>query len=138
MKSEQFGLLFGLLLITLGVVAFAAPVSAHHSFSALYLDQAEPIEIRGPIVQFVVRNPHSFIHVMAPDEHGEMQRWIAEWGGARQISDQGVTRESLLAGEEVIMTGLPSRNPDDHRLVLRTLVRPSDGWSYGLEGETFD
>jgi len=32
----------------------------------------------------------------------------------------------------------PGRNPVDHRLRMRTLLRPSDGFGWGQKGETFD
>ena len=39
---------------------------AHHSFSATY-EITKAIKLEGTIVQFVYRNPHSFVHVDAPD-----------------------------------------------------------------------
>ena len=39
------------------------------------------------------------------------------------------------AGDHVIITGNPGRNPEDHRLRMRTITRPSDGWKWG---GTFD
>ncbi len=110
---------------------------AHHSFTATY-NENETIEIEGQLVQFMFRNPHAWVHVMAPDENGEMQRWGVEWGGAGQLSGQGVSRESLKPGDHVIITGNPGRNPRDHRLRMRSLLRPSDGYGWGFEGETFD
>lgn len=123
----------------LGAV-FALSVSAayaHHSFTATY-DESATIEIEGQLVQFMFRNPHAWVHVMAPDENGEMQRWGVEWGGAGQLSGQGVTRESLKPGDHVVITGNPGRNPRDHRLRMRSLRRPSDGYGWGFEGEDFD
>lgn len=110
---------------------------AHHSFTATY-NENETIEIEGQLVQFMFRNPHAWVHVMAPDENGDMQRWGVEWGGAGQLSGQGVSRESLKPGDHVIITGNPGRNPRDHRLRMRSLLRPSDGYGWGFEGETFD
>ena len=110
---------------------------AHHSFTATY-DEAATVEIEGQLVQFMFRNPHAWVHVMAPDENGEMQRWGVEWGGAGQLSGQGVTRESLKPGDHVIITGNPGRNARDHRIRMRSLRRPSDGFGWGFEGETFD
>jgi hypothetical protein len=111
--------------------------SAHHSFTATY-DESSEIKIEGQLVQFMFRNPHAWVHVMAPDESGEMQRWGVEWGGAGQLSGQGVTRESLKPGDHVITTGNPGRNPVDHRVRMRSLLRPADGFGWGFEGETFD
>jgi thiamine monophosphate kinase len=75
---------------------------------------------------------------MAPDDKGEMQRWGVEWGGAGALAGQGVTRESLKPGDKVVITGNPGRNPDDHRLRMRSLLRPSDGFGWGQKGETFE
>ena len=75
---------------------------------------------------------------LAPDENGEMQRWGVEWGGAGALTGQGVTRDTLKPGDKVVITGNPGRNAADHRLRMRTLLRPSDGFGWGQRGETFD
>jgi hypothetical protein len=118
------------LLVAVGVLISEVPAIAHHSFSATY-EADEAIEIRGQLVQFLFRNPHSWVHVMAPDENGEIQRWGVEWGGAGQLAGQGMTRTSLQIGDEVIITGAPGRRRADHRLRMNTLLRPSDGFSWG-------
>jgi len=123
----------------LALVAGAMVVSsgrayAHHSFAATYFeDKTQKIE--GNLVQFLYRNPHSFVHVEAPDEKGVMQRWAVEWGAGGQLGRQGVTRETLKPGDHVIIVGNPGRNPEDHRLRMVNITRPSDGWKWG---GTFD
>src|SRR2546426_10867644 len=47
----------------------AGSVSAHHSFAATYLE-GQTQKIEGKVVQFLFRNPHSFLHVEASDEKG--------------------------------------------------------------------
>ena len=81
-------------------------------------------------MQFLYRNPHSFVHVEGPDEKGAVQRWAVEWGAGLQLNQQGVTRETLRVGDHVIITGNPGRNPEDHRLRMRSILRPSDGWKW--------
>jgi hypothetical protein len=66
-------------------------VHAHHSYAATY-DVSKQVKLEGKLVQFVYRNPHSFLHVEAPDENGMPQRWAAEWGGTTQLGRQGVSR----------------------------------------------
>jgi thiamine monophosphate kinase len=68
---------------------------------------------------------------MAPDTAGQMQRWTVEWGGAGQLDGQGVTRETLRPGDQVVITGNPGRNPADYRIRLVTLLRLSDGFGWG-------
>ena len=112
--------------------------TAHHSFTATY-DEGTEIELEGTLVQFMFRNPHAWVHVLAPDEKGEMVRWGVEWGGAGQLTGQGVTRDSLKPGDHVVITGNPARNPADHRVRMRSLRRPSDGFGWGeRRGETVD
>lgn len=117
--------LLGLALVTMA----GARVHAHHSFAATYFeDQTESIE--GNLVQVLFRNPHSFVHVMARDKNGRLQRYAVEWGPGGQLNRQGVTRETLHTGDHVIVTGNPGRNSDDHWLRMKTITRPSDGWKW--------
>lgn len=113
-------------------------LSAHHSFAATYFeDKTERIE--GELVQFLFRNPHSFVHVEVKDAKGEVIRYAVEWGGGGQLGRTGVTRETLKSGDHVIIIGNPGRNPADHRLRMLRLQRPSDKYSWGdRPGETFD
>jgi hypothetical protein len=122
------------LFLAAAAVVATVPVSAHHSFAATYFeDRTQTIE--GDLVQFLFRNPHSFVHVEAADEKGQKIRWSIEWGAGLQLNRQGVTRETLKPGDHVIITGNPGRNPEDHRLRMRTISRPKDGWKWG---GTFD
>jgi Family of unknown function (DUF6152) len=112
-----------------GALAAAVPLSAHHSFAATYFeDKTQTIE--GDLVQFVFRNPHSYVHLEAPDESGQMQRWAVEWGSGMQLSTQGLSATALKAGDHVVIVGAPGRNGDDHRLRMRSIVRPKDGFKW--------
>jgi len=123
MKHKLF-----ILLMVLAWVS-AVPTHAHHSFAATYFeDKVQKIE--GNLVQFLYRNPHSFVHVEAPDDAGATKRWAVEWGAGLQLGQQGVTRDSLHPGDHVIIEGNPARNAADHRLRMRSVLRPSDGWKW--------
>lgn len=121
----------------IGGLILALSAQAHHSFTATY-DESEEVRIEGTLVAFHFRNPHASVDVLAEDESGNMVRWGIEWGGAGQLAGQGVSRDSLKAGDHVVITGNPSRNSELHRLRMRSLLRPSDGYGWGFEGETFD
>ena len=111
---------------------------AHHSFAATY-DVDKTIKIEGKIAQFLLRNPHSFVQVKGPDENGTMQNWSIEWGGAGQLGDQGVTRDTLKIGDPVVITGNPGRDPADHRIRMASLRRTTDGFRWGArQGEVVD
>lgn len=122
-----------LLLVLLG----AATAAAHHSYGATY-DLSKQVTLEGRLVQFVYRNPHSFVTLEAPDASGVKQRWAVEWSGTGQLGGQGVTRESLRAGDQIVIVGRPSRVNGEFRLLMVSLKRPSDGFSWGTRGETVD
>src|SRR6516164_6059916 len=83
---------------------------AHHSYGATY-DVTKEVKLQGKLVQFVYRNPHAFVHVQAADQNGVMQRWAVEWSGTTQLGAAGITHESLRVGDEIVITGRPSRVP---------------------------
>jgi hypothetical protein len=112
-----------LLVATAAFVAGAGRASAHHSFAATYLED-QSITIEGELVQFLFRNPHSFVHVNVKEKDGSVIRYAVEWGGAGQLGGQGVTRDTLKPGDHVIITGPPSRSPGDHRMRMVSLLRP--------------
>lgn len=115
--------------LMLASAAASVPVQAHHSFPATYfVDQKETIQ--GTVVQFLFRNPHSFIHVMAPDKDGVMQRWAVEWGAGGSLASDNITHDTLKPGDKVVITGNPGRNAADHRLRMSSIERPSDHWKW--------
>ena len=108
----------------------AVPAAAHHSFAAVY-QADETVQIEGKIAQFQFRNPHSVLHVLVPDDSGGMTRWAVEWQGATQLGARGVTGATLRAGDPVIVTGNPGRVEQEHRMLLRTIKRTTDGFGWG-------
>lgn len=119
--------------LTVLALAAAARVNAHHSFAATYLE-GQSVTIEGDLVTFELRNPHSFVNVMVKDPSGQMVRYLVEWGSTTQLQGK-ISRETLKAGDHIIITGNPARNADDHRVRLVTLRRPKDGWSWGLAAD---
>jgi hypothetical protein len=117
------------LLVTVMLLSTVAAY-AHHSFAATYFENKQ-VKIEGKIIQFLFRNPHSFVHVDAPDESGVMQKWMIEWGGAGLLQGQGVTRDTLKVGDPVVITGNPGRDAADHRMRMVSLKRTTDGFGWG-------
>ena len=117
-----------LVLAFLGAVLLSGvTASAHHSFAATYVVDKE-IKIEGDLVSFMFRNPHSFVHVQAADDSGQVQRWAIEWAAAGQLN--GITHDTLKPGDHVIITGNPGRTVEDHRLRMRSILRPKDGFKW--------
>ena len=113
-------------LMLLGV---AGPAAAHHSFSATY-DSSQQSQIEGEVAQFLFRNPHSMVQILAPDDTGEMRRWAIEWAGVNVLTGEGISRTTLRIGDKVIVTGNPGRVPSDFRMRMLSIERPEDGWKW--------
>ena len=118
MKSKYFAL------ITLGVLMFGAVAYAHHSFAGTYVED-KLIRIEGKVVQFNIRNPHSFIAIEVTDKDGKTVRWGGEWGGVTQLSQGGVDRYTLQIGDQLVIDGAPSRDPSEKKLLVRRASRPA-------------
>jgi len=112
------------------LTAATMPALAHHSFPATYLvDQTVTIE--GTVVQFMFRNPHSFVHVMTVDKKtGKTTTWAVEWGAGGALANDKIMQNTLKPGDKVIVIGNPSRDTAAHRLRMRSIERPSDGWKW--------
>jgi hypothetical protein len=125
------------LLAIAGGLLLAVAASAHHSLAATYLDKE--VKLDGKILDLLLRNPHSFLQIEAPDESGVVQRWSLEWRSSGQLGQQGIRRDTLKVGDEVVITMNPSRTAGDHRGALKTLHRKSDGFGWGTNpGETIE
>jgi hypothetical protein len=116
----------------------ASAAIAHHSYGATY-DVSKEITLSGKLVQFTYRNPHSFVTLQAADDKGVQQRWAVEWSGTTQLGSQGVSKDTLRAGDEIVIVGRPSRVPGEYRVLMVSLRRPADGFSWGTRaGEAVD
>lgn len=126
---NQHKILAAAALGTLLCVTSALPVQAHHSFPATYLgDKTQTIQ--GTVVQFVFRNPHSLVQVMAPDKDGKVVTWAVEWAGGGALGAANVKADTIKPGDKVIVTGNPARDANSHRVLMRSIERPSDGWKW--------
>jgi hypothetical protein len=117
---------------------FGIAAYAHHSLGATYEGDKE-LKLEGKIVQLLLRNPHSFLQIDVPDKDGTMQRWSLEWRSSGQLGQAGIKRDTLKAGDEVVVTVNPSRTKGDNRGALKTLHRTADGFGWGTKpGETIE
>ena len=120
----------GAMVALAGLLAGASPLAlAHHSFPATY-QVDKMVTIEGTVVQFLFRNPHSFVHIMAPDEKGNMVVWAVEWGAGSTLESAFINKDTLRSGDKVVVTGNPARDASSHRLRMRAIVRPADGWTW--------
>ena len=110
------------------VILGSATAFAHHSFSATYT--GEKVEIQGVVKEFVWRNPHSFLRMDVADKDGTLKTWALEWGSISQLSQSKMTRTTLKVGDTIVVSGEQGRDPSSLRLLIQSVKRPSDGWTW--------
>jgi hypothetical protein len=120
--------------VLLGIAAavvVAVPAAAHHSFAAYYFEE-QSVTIEGEVVEFDYRAPHAWLYVTAPDAQGQMRRFSAEWANPRRLMGDGVTRDTLEAGDRVVITGSPGRTASEYKIHLKRIQRPGDQWQWSM------
>ena len=96
---------------------------AHHSFAGTYVE-GKLLKIEGKVLEFNIRNPHSFILLEVKEKDGKIVKWGGEWGGVTQLSQGGVTRFTLEVGDYLIIEGAPPRDSTDKKVLVRKVTRP--------------
>jgi hypothetical protein len=104
-------------------------VLAHHSYAEY--DRERIVAVEGTLEQLTLGNPHG--NLMVRTDQGQLL--TAEWGNASMLSRTGFVAGMLAAGDRVIVTGSPTKDPEKHRMsLLKQIDRPRDGWQWSRGG----
>ena len=118
-----------LLILGFGLLMAAAPVMAHHAFSAEF-DSKQPITLRGNVTKIAWTNPHVWIYLNVKDETGKLTNWGFEMGAPQQVQNQGWCRNTLKAGDELIVVGSRARD-GSNRMNARNVTWAATGVKLG-------
>jgi len=96
-------------LVMVGLLAMAAaPVVAHHAFSAEF-DADRPLQLEGKVTKVEWINPHAWIHI----ETADGRTWMIEGGTPNTLFRRGFTKDSLQIGVEIVVDGYQAKDGTD-------------------------
>ena len=118
---------YGLTLAAVTLAGFGLAARAHHSISAVY-DSSKQQRVEGVVAEFQFVNPHPFV-IVTVESGGATAPWRLEMDNRFELAAIGVTADTLKPGDRVVATGSLGRT-EAHRLYVRQLDRPADGFRY--------
>ena len=99
---------------------------AHHSLSEFR--HGDEITVRGLVEEFRFVNPHASITLdVAAD--GDTQEWTLLMDDRWELVEDGLSRSTFQAGDELIATGARGR-VNRQSMYVRQIERPADGFLY--------
>ena len=92
-----------------GLLMAAAPVWAHHAFAAEF-DASKPVKFTGTVTKMEWINPHAWIRIDVKAEDGTVTPWMIEAAAPNSLLRRGFTKNSLLAGTEIVVEGFQAKD----------------------------
>jgi Family of unknown function (DUF6152) len=123
-----------ILFFIVGIGIARTEANAHHSIAGVY-DGSKQVTIEGEVTEFRFVNPHPFVMVDVKQD-GRVQEWKLELDNRSELVDVGMTGQTLMRGDRVVVTGSPIRSPQTHGMYVRKLDRPADGFQYEQVGSS--
>src|SRR2546427_71307 len=102
-------------------------LSAHHSWNTVFSED-KPLVLRGTLSKVEMVNPHSWFWIDVKNPDGTITKWGLEGGPPNGLVRNGITKDSLKLGEELIVHGYGAR--DGANLVAGVKYERIDGTEF--------
>jgi hypothetical protein len=119
----------GMIFAVMGVLVLATgSVRAHHGYAAFFQPTERTVIVEGDLEGLLYANPHVVMTIRAADATVYKVTWQSAAWVERSAK---VSRTTFKAGDHLIITAVPSRDPASHEVTrVREVRRPRDGWSW--------
>jgi hypothetical protein len=104
-------------LLAILLLAVTGTVSAHHGAAAY--DMAQQVTVKGVVTECRFINPHVLIFMDAKDASGNVTKWQGELTSPNRLSREGWTKNTVKAGDEITVTGGPSKSGAHSMWILK-------------------
>ena len=92
-----------------GFMLVGVPLFAHHGTGVAYETEKE-VTLKGTVTEWIWSNPHCGILFDVTDDKGQVVHWGAELGNPHALSQAGMSKDVLKAGDKITITGHPARS----------------------------
>jgi hypothetical protein len=118
-------------------ILLVGAVGAHHSIDADFTP-GSAVTINVVVTDFRFINPHPYVRANELGSAGETTEWMLMLDDRWEMVEAGFTRSTFQPGDELVVTGRPSRR-EPNTLYVRVMERPSDRFVYQEDdGEDYD
>jgi len=105
-----------------GLLMICGSAFAHHGTNASY-DISKRVVVTGTVTEFDWANPHMQVYFDAKDEKGNIVHWAGEIPDPPFLAQKiGWTRDSIKVGDQVTITGSPSKAGTPVMVVRQVLL----------------
>jgi hypothetical protein len=98
-------------------------VFAHHSRAHYGLEESTT---RGTVLEYKWRNPHVYVVWAVKDQNGKATQWVGEMASLTSMIADGMTKDSLKIGDEIVVVAFPSKNAGSTEALIKKITK-ADG-----------